>query len=74
MKTKVPANSLAQRIKRISELKEALEALLSSSIIAQMGKLRPTGDMLITVTWLVSSGQNKNTGVLASRKMLYPDR
>ena len=64
---------MAQRIKRISELKEALEALLSS-VIAQMGKLRPTGDMLITATWLVSSGQNKKTGVLASRKMLYPDR
>lgn len=39
-------NSLAQRIKRILVLKGALEAILSTSVIAQIGKLRPLHEVL----------------------------
>lgn len=53
MKTKVLVDSLTQRIMRISMLKGDLKAIWSTHIIAQMGKLRPVGDMLVTATWLV---------------------
>lgn len=53
MNTKVLVDSLTQRIMRISMLKGDLKAIWSTHIIAQMGKLRPMDDMLVTATWLV---------------------
>lgn len=53
MNTKVLVDSLTQRIMRISMLQGDLKAIWSTHIIAQMGKLRPMDDMLVTATWLV---------------------
>lgn len=46
MKTEALTNSLAQRIKRILVLKGALETIFSDSIIVQMEKPRPPGEVL----------------------------
>ena len=73
VKTKVLANSLTQRITRISMLKGDLKAIWSTHIIAQMGKLRPVGDVLVTATWLVGRVKTR-THVLAFRKVLSPVR
>lgn len=59
MKTKVLVNSLTQRITRISMLKGDLKAIWSTHIIAQMGKLRPMDDVLVTATWLVGRAKTR---------------
>lgn len=54
-------------------LKGDLKAIWSTHIIAQMGKLRPVGDVLVTATWLVGRVKTR-THVLAFRKVLSPVR
>lgn len=49
VKTEALNVSLAQRIKGILPWKGALEAILSISIIAHMGKRRPLGEVLYHV-------------------------